>query len=94
MKRFTIKNAQAWHYTNARIKELIQEAERILETQDSQIPQRVQFGPPRDSLIPPVHSTEALSSVRGIQREEQESKELPETIFHQEGRGTGRRSCL
>ena len=26
------KNAQAWHYTNARINELIQEAERILET--------------------------------------------------------------
>ena len=40
------KNAQAWHYTNARIKELIQEAERILKTQDSQIPQRIQFGPP------------------------------------------------
>ena len=39
------KNAQAWHYTNARIKELIQEAERILETQDSQIPQTIQFGP-------------------------------------------------
>ena len=40
------KNAQAWHYTNARINELIQEAERILETQDSQMPQRIQFGPP------------------------------------------------
>ena len=26
------RNAQAWHYTNARINELIQEAERILET--------------------------------------------------------------
>ena len=84
------KNAQAWHYTNARIKELIQEAERILETQDSQIPQRVQFGPPRDSLIPPVHSTEALSSVRGVQREEQESKELPETIFTRRVGGQGR----
>ena len=40
------RNAQAWHYTNARINELIQEAERILETQDSQMPQRIQFGPP------------------------------------------------
>ena len=86
------KNAQAWHYTNARIKELIQEAERILETQDSQIPQRIQFGPPRDSLIPPVHSTEALSSVRGVQREEQESKELPETTFTRRVGGQGGRT--
>ena len=28
------RNAQAWHYTNARINELIQEVERILEVQD------------------------------------------------------------
>ena len=85
------KNAQAWHYTNARIKE---EAERILETQDSQIPQRIQFGPPRDSLIPPVHSTEALSSVRGVQREEQESKELPETTFTRRVGGQGGRAAF
>ena len=88
------KNAQAWHYTNARIKELIQEAEQILETQDSQIPQRIQFGPPRDSLIPPVHSTEALSSVRGVQREEQESKELPETTFTRRVGGQGGRAAF
>ena len=75
------KNAQAWHYTNARINELIQEVERILETQTRQMPEGIQFGPPRDSLIPPVHSTETLSSVRGIQREEQESGDLPETTF-------------
>ena len=31
------RNAQAWHYTNARINELIQEAEQILETQDRQL---------------------------------------------------------
>ena len=86
------KNAQAWHYTNGRIKELIQEAERILETQDSQIPQRIQFGPPRDSLTPPVHSTEALSSVRGVQREEQESKELPKTTFTRRVGGQGGRT--
>ena len=55
------KNAQAWHYTNARISELIQEVERILETQDRQMPEGIQFGPPRDSLIPPVHSTGAPS---------------------------------
>ena len=88
------KNAQAWHYTNARINELIQEAERILETQDSQIPQRIQFGPPRDSLIPPVHSTEALSSVRGVQREEQESKELPKTTFTRRVGGQGGRAAF
>ena len=40
------KNAQAWHYTNARINELIQEVERILETQTGQMPERIQFGPP------------------------------------------------
>ena len=37
--------------------------------------------PPRDSLIPPVHSTEALSSVRGVQKEEQGPREIPETTF-------------
>ena len=45
------------------------------------MPRRIQFGPPRDSLIPPVHSTEALSSVRGVQKEEQGPRELPETTF-------------
>ena len=88
------KNAQAWHYTNARINELIQEVERILETQDRQMPEGIQFGPPRDSLIPPVHSTEALSSVRGIQREEQESKELPETTFTRRVGGQGGRAAF
>ena len=31
------RNAQAWHYTNARINELIQEVEQILEAQDRQV---------------------------------------------------------
>ena len=90
------KNAQAWHYTNARINELIQEAERILDTQDRQMPERIQFAPPppRDSLIPPVHSTEALSSVRGVQREEQESKELPETTLTRRVGGQGGRAAF
>ena len=30
------RNAQAWHYTNARINELVQEAEQALEAQDRQ----------------------------------------------------------
>ena len=88
------RNAQAWHYTNARINELIQEVERILETQTRQIPERLQFGPPRDSLIPPVHSTEALSSVRGVQREEQESRELPETTFTKRVGGQGGKAAF
>ena len=46
MKTLTIKNAQALHYTNASINELIQEVERILETQDRQMPEETQFGPP------------------------------------------------
>ena len=31
------RNAQAWHYTNARINELIQEVEQILEAQDRHV---------------------------------------------------------
>ena len=88
------RNAQAWHYTNARINELIQEVEQILETQTRQIPERLQFGPPRDSLIPPAHSTEALSSGRGVWREEQESKELPETTFTKRVGGQGGRAAF
>ena len=88
------RNAQAWHYTNARINELIQEVEQILETQTRQIPERLQFGPPRDSLIPPAHSTEALSSGRGVRREEQESKELPETTFTKRVGGQGGRAAF
>ena len=36
-----------------------------------------------------MHSTEALSSVRGVRREEQESKELPETTFIKRVGGQG-----
>ena len=88
------RNAQAWHYTNARINELIQEVEQILETQTRQIPDRLQFGPPRDSLIPPVHSTEALSSVRSDQREEQRPRELPKTTLTKRIGGQGERAAF
>ena len=47
------KNAQAWHYTNARINELIQEVEQILETQDRQMPEGIQFGPPQGFIDTP-----------------------------------------
>ena len=88
------RNAQAWHYTNARINELIQEVEQILETQDRLMSEESQFGPPRDSLIPPVHSTGAPSPVRGIQREEQESREPPETISTKRVGGQGGRAAF
>ena len=39
------RNAQAWHYTNARINELIQEVEQTLETQDRQMSGESQFDP-------------------------------------------------
>ena len=40
------RNAQAWHYTNARINELVQEVEQILEAQDRQMSEESQFVPP------------------------------------------------
>ena len=58
------------------------------------MPRRIQFGPPRDSLIPPVHSTEALSSDRGVQREEQGPRELPETTFTKRVGGQGERTAF
>ena len=41
-----------------------------------------------------MHSTEASSSVRGVQREEQESKELPETTFTRRVGGQGGRAAF
>ena len=37
------RNAQAWYYTNAKINELIQEVEQILEAQDEQMSEETQF---------------------------------------------------
>ena len=54
---------------------MIQEVERILEAQDRQMLEGSKFGPPRDSLIPPGHSTGAPSPIRGTQEKEQESRE-------------------
>ena len=47
------RNAQAWHYTNARINELIQEVEQILEAQDRQELEESQFGPPQGFIDTP-----------------------------------------
>ena len=88
------RNAQAWHYTNARINELIQEVEQILETQDRQMPGESQLGPPRDSLIPPGHSTGTPSPIRGTQGKEQESGEPPETTPTRRAGGQGRRTAF
>ena len=68
------RNAQAWHYTNAGINELIQEVEQILEARDRQMLEEAQFKPPRDSLIPPGHSTGTPSPIRSVQGREQEPK--------------------
>ena len=67
------RNAQVWHYTNARINELIQEAEQTLEAQDRQLSREPQFRPPRDSLILPGHSTGTPSPIRDVQGKEQGS---------------------
>ena len=88
------RNAQAWHYTNARINELVQEAEQILEAQDRQKPWEPQFGPPRDSLIPPGHSTGTPSPIRSDQGREQGSREPPETISTRRAGGQGGRTAF
>ena len=73
------RNAQAWHYTNARINELIQEAEQALENRDRELAHRPQFGPPKDSLMPLGHSTESPSPIRSDRREGQGSGRLATT---------------
>ena len=88
------RNAQAWHYTNARINELVQEAEQILEAQDRQMSEKLQFKPPRDSLIPPGHSTGTPSPIRSVQGKEQESRELPETTLTRRAGGQGGRTAF
>ena len=53
-----------------------------------------QFGPPRDSLIPPVHSTGAPPPVGGIQGKDQESREPPETTSTRRVGGQGGRTAF
>ena len=73
---------------------MIQEVERILEAQDRQMSEESQFGPPRDSLIPPGHSTGAPSPIRGTQGKEQESREPPETTPTRRVGGQGGRTAF
>ena len=88
------RNAQAWHYTNARINELIQEVEQILEAQDRQMLEGSQFGPPRDSLIPPGHSTEVPSPIRDTQGKEQEFGEPSDTAPTRRAGGQGGKTAF
>ena len=88
------RNAQAWHYTNARINELIQEVEQTLEVQDRQVSEESQFGPPRDSLVPPAHSTGAPSPIGGTQGKEQRSREPPETTSTRRVGGQGGKTAF
>ena len=83
-----------WHYTNARIKELIKEAEQTLEAQDRQLPQEPRFGPPKDSLIPPGHSTGTPSPIRSVQGREQGSREPFETTPARRAGGQGGKTTL
>ena len=88
------RNAQAWHYTNARINELVQEVEQILEAQDRQMLKESQFKPPRDSLIPPGHSTGTPSPIRSVQGREQDSRGPLGTTLTRRVRGQGRRTAF
>ena len=60
------RNAQAWHYTNAQINELIQEAEQALEFRDRQAAQWSPHQPPEDSLIPPGQVTRTTLPEEGL----------------------------
>ena len=88
------RNAQAWHYTNARINELVQEAEQILEAQDRQLSWGPHSRPPRGSLIPPGHSTGTPSPIGSVQGKEQESREPPETTSTRRAGGQGGRTAF
>ena len=87
------RNAQAWHYTNARINELIQEAEQSLEVQDRRFLQEPQFRPPKDSLIPPGHSTGTPSPTRSVQGREQDPRGPSETNPMRGAGGQGGRTA-
>ena len=74
------RNAQAWHYTYARIIEIIQDAEQALAERDKQLAQEMQSETPRGSLIPPAHSTGAPSLVRNVQEGGQEFNGSPRAV--------------
>ena len=77
-----------WHYTNARINELIQETEQALEVQDRQLPPEPQLGPPKNSLIPPGHSTGTPSPIRSVQGFGEPFETTPVRRVGEQGRKT------
>ena len=81
-----LRNAQAWHYTNARINELIQEAENALEARERQVAQRPPSQPPRDSLIPPSQPTKASPPEKGDGEATRGPKGPPDIASHKETR--------
>ena len=85
------RNAQAWHYTNASINELIQGAEQALENRYKQVAQGPQFWLPRDSLIPSGHSTGTPSPARSVQEEEQRPKGSASIVSTREVMKQGRK---
>ena len=73
---------------------MIQEVEQILETQDRQVSEELRFRPPKDSLIPPGHSTGTASPIRSVQGREQESRHPSETISTRGGGGQDGRNAF
>ena len=80
------QNAQAWHYTNARINELIQEAEYALEVRDRQMSQRSPCGPPKDSLMPQGQAIRTSLPEKGISEVSQGPWGPPNTTPQKEPR--------
>ena len=65
-----------------------------MEAQDRQMPEESQFEPPKDSLIPPGHSTGTPSPIRSVQGKEQETREPPETTPTRRAGGQGGRTAF
>ena len=65
-----------------------------MEAQDRQMSEGSQFEPPKDSLIPPGHSTGTPSPIRSVQGKEQETREPPETTPTRRVGGQGRRTTF
>ena len=87
------RNTQAWHYTNARINKLIQEAEHALEARDRQMAQWSPHRPPRGSLIPPGQATKVTPPERGVNEALQGHRGPPvATPQRKAGRWEGRSS--
>ena len=80
------RNAQAWHYTNARINEIIQEAEQALEYRDRRVAQWSPYRPPEDSLIPPGRSVETIPMPTDMRQSTPKPQDFSVTISQREQR--------